>query len=158
MELNIKQVAPLLVISRRERLTVAQIPARSGPAIRSLFESMKRLGIQQAGGGILYIYRGSCNGDPAVEFDLDFCLPIQPVPEPGVVTEPPIEMAQTPPFRCVAGDYVGPMSGIGQAWMNLVRHVRASGHKPTDQSREIYKKWVDFDAADNVTELQQGIA
>jgi len=156
MQIDTKQVPPLLVLSRRERLIIPQIPARSGPAIQSLIESLKRFGIGPAAGGMIYVYHG-CNGDPAVEFDLEICLPLPSGVDFGLRPEPPIELKTTTPFRCLAVDYVGPMSGIGQAWMKLVQHVRDGGYKPTDESREIYKKWVSFDAADNVTELQQGI-
>ena len=156
MDIAIKQVPPIAVISRRDRLTIPQIPAHSAPAIHSLFESLKRLGIRPAGEDIIYIYHG-CNGDPAVEFDLEIGLPIPSGPSASVQPEPPVELKTTTLFRCVAVDYVGPMTGIGQAWMKLVQHIRDTRQKPTDQSREIYKKWVSFDATDNVTELQQGI-
>jgi len=156
MAFAIKQEAPLPVISRRDRLTIPQIPARSGPAIQSLIESLKRLGIHPAGRDMIYVYHG-CNGDPAVEFELEICLPVPSSLDPNLRPEPPVELKTTAPFRCVAVDYVGPMSGIGQAWMKLVRHIRDAGYKPTDESREIYKKWVGFDATENVTELQQGI-
>ena len=156
MEFTTKQIAPLFVISRRDRLTIPRIPAHSGPAIHSLIESLKRLGIHPAGGHMIYIYHG-CNGDPAVEFDLEICLPMPSGPDPTLRLEAPIELKTTSPFRCVAREYVGPMTGIGQAWMMLLEHVRAAGHKPTDESREVYKKWVGFDAADNETELQQGV-
>jgi effector-binding domain-containing protein len=106
---------------------------------------------------MIYVYRG-CNGDPAVEFDLDICLAVPSDLIADFQLQPPTELKTTAPFKCLAVDYVGPMSGIGQAWMKLVQHVRDGGYKPTEESREIYKKWVSFDSADNVTELQQGIA
>jgi len=155
MEFETKQVPPLPVLSRRERLTIPQIPARSGPAIHSLIESLKQLGIQAAG-SMIYVYHG-CNGNPAVEFDLEICLPVPTDLDPSLAPEPPIKLKTTTPFRCLTLDYVGPMSGIGQAWMKLLQPIRDGGYKPTDESREIYKKWVSFDSADNVTELQQGI-
>jgi len=68
-----------------------------------------------------------------------------------------MELKSTAAFKCVATDFVGPMTKIGESWMNFVQSIRAAGHKPTDQSREIYKKWIAFDSADNITELQQGV-
>ena len=154
MEPPIKQIPAIPVISRTDRLTIPQIPAHSGPAVQSLIESLKQLGIPPIAGDMIYVYHG-CNGDPTQEFDLEICLP---VPSGlNLRLERPIELKTTTPFRCVSVDYVGPMSGFGAAWMNLVRWVSAAGHKPTGQSREIYKKWVSFNAPDNVTELQQGI-
>ena len=90
----------------------------------------------------VYIYHG-CDGDPASEFDLEICLPMPAALAARV--QRPIELKSTPPFQCFAAEYVGPMSGIGKAWMELVQEVKASGRRPTEQSREIYKKWVGFD-------------
>ena len=119
-------------------------------------EASNKLGIHAAGGDMFYVYHG-CNGDPAVEFDLEICLPISTGLEPHVQPDPPIRLRTTTPFKCLAVDYVGPMSGIGSAWMGLIQGVRDGGHKPIDQSREVYKKWIAFDSPDNITELQQGI-
>jgi effector-binding domain-containing protein len=154
MQSQFKQIPPIPVIARRDRLTIPQISAHSGPAIQSLIETLNRLGVSPAGGAMIYVYHG-CNGDPAIEFDLEICLPV----DAGLAArvKPPIELKSTSPFQCMAVDYVGPMSGIGRAWMELVQAVRAAGRQPTEQSREIYKKWVGFDSAENVTELQQGI-
>jgi hypothetical protein len=68
-----------------------------------------------------------------------------------------MQLKSTPPFKCIATDYVGPMTPIGESWTEFVSSLFTAGHKPTDQSREIYKKWIAFDSPDNVTELQQGV-
>lgn len=154
MQTQIKQIPPIPVISRRDRLTIPQIPAHSGPAVQSLLETLKRVGISPTSGPMIYVYHG-CNGDPAVEFDLEICLPV--TAGLAAQVEPPIELKTTSPFQCMAADYVGPMSGIGRAWMELVQAVTAAGRQPTEQSREVYKKWVGFNSAENVTELQQGV-
>jgi effector-binding domain-containing protein len=154
MQPQLKQIPAVPVISHRDRLTIPQIPSHSGPAIQSLIETLNRLGVSPAGGAMIYIYHG-CDGNPATEFDLEICLPV-----PTGLTarvELPIELKSTLPFQCIAADYVGPMSGIGRAWMELVQEIKSSGRQPTEQSREVYKKWVGFDSAENVTELQQGI-
>lgn len=155
MEPQIKLMPPVEVISRRDRLTIPQIPAHSGPAIQSLIEALDRMNVSPTGGDMIYVYHG-CNGDPALPFDLEIALPVPP----GTATrlDSPLKLNTLPEFRCLATDYVGPMTGIGQAWMRLVGAVRAAGHQPTDESREVYKKWVGFNSPKNVTELQQGIA
>ena len=155
MEPKIKQVPAIPVISRRDRLTTPQIPAHSGPAIHSLIDTLKRLGIEPAGNEIIYVYHG-CTGDPAQPFDLQICLPVVAVSD--VRPDVPVTFTTLAPFRCVAGKYVGSMTGIGPAWMKMCSFIREDGHKPTSESREVYIKWVDFDSAENVTELQQGIA
>ena len=155
MQPQIKHVPEVRVISRRDRVIIPQIPAHSGPAVKSLIEALKTLNVAPGHGGMIYIYHG-CTGDPAAEFDLEIALPV-----PGGVSGrpvPPAELKTAPAFRCMAVDYVGPMSGIGGAWMQLIQTVRAAGHRPSEESREVYKKWVGFDSSENVTELQQGIA
>ena len=69
-----KQVAPVRVLSRRDRVTIPQIPAHSGPAIDSLFEVLKRHNVKPAG-GLIYIYHG-CDGTPTTPFDLEICVPV----------------------------------------------------------------------------------
>ena len=154
MDIQLKHIPAFSVIAWRQRLSIPQIPAHSGPAIHRLFESLKRNGAKPAGSDIIYVYKG-CNGDPTVEFDLEICLPV----DSGLILEPeaPMELTTISPFQCAAMEYAGPMSTIGQAWMNVVRWIREKGHTPTSQSREIYKKWISADSPENVTELQQGI-
>ena len=155
MQPQIKHVPELPVIARRDRVTIPQIPAHSGPAVKSLMDTLKALNVGPGHGDMIYIYHG-CTGDPAAEFDLEIALPV-----PGGLAArpmPPIELKTAPAFRCLAVDYAGPMTGIGAAWMRLIESARAAGHRPTEESREVYKKWVAFDSPENVTELQQGIA
>ena len=153
MKTEPKQVAPVHVLSRRDRLTIPQIPGHSGPAIDSLFEVLKRQNVKPAG-SLIYIYHG-CDGTPTTPFDLEICVPVPADAKftPGAQ----MELKSTSPFKCVATDYVGSMTGIGESWMKFVQSICAAGQKPTDQSREIYKKWIAFDSPDNVTELQQGV-
>ena len=154
MQPAMKQVVAIQVISRTDRLTIPRIPAHSGPAIHSLIEALERRGIAPLSGECIYVYHG-CNGDPSVEFDLEICLPVPPATAGSF--EVPVALKSLPPFKCVAVEYTGPMTGIGSAWMQLVQAVQSSGSRPTAESREVYKKWIEFDSPENVTELQQAI-
>ena len=148
-------IPPIPVISRRDRLTISQIPAHSGPAIQSLVDALNRLGVSPINGECIYLYHG-CDGNPATFFDLEICLPV-----PATLTADlpaPLQLLSTSTFQCLAIEYTGPLTGIGAAWMELVAAVRTAGLEPTDESREVYKKWVGFDSPENITELQQGIA
>jgi len=90
-----KQVPPICVLSRRDRVTIPQIPAHSGPAIDSLFEVLKRHNATPAG-SLLYIYH-DCNGDPTVPFDLEICVPVPP--DVKLTPTAPMELKSTPPFN-----------------------------------------------------------
>jgi effector-binding domain-containing protein len=155
MNATLKLVPATSVIARRDRLTIPQIPAHSGPAIQSLIEALQALNASPSGdGACIYVYH-DFDGDLQIPFDLEICLPVDPALRAAV--PPPTRLATLPPFRCLAADYVGGMPGIGAAWTQFVDRATAGGHKLTRVSREVYKKWVGFDSPENVTELQQGI-
>ena len=154
MDATLRLVPATAVIARRDRLTIPQIRAHSGPAIQSLVEALKGLNAASGDGPCIYIYH-DFEGDLNIPFDLEICLPVDPALRG--TPPPPITLTTLPPFRCMAGDYVGGMPGIGAAWQELFGRAMASGHRPTRQSREVYKNWVGFESPENVTELQQGI-
>ena len=155
MDATLKLVPETSVISRRDRLTIPQIPAHSRPAIQSLVEALKGLNASPSDGPCIFVFH-DFDGDPQASFDLEICLPVDPALR-GPVPTTPITLTTLPPFRCLAADYVGGMRGIGAAWKELVGGTITSGHKPTRESREVYKKWIGFDSPENLTELQQGI-
>jgi effector-binding domain-containing protein len=72
----------------------------------------------------------------------------------GAKTAHPFLVKEEPEWKCLSAIYKGSMEHITEAWDEMWKEVAARGLSATAESREIYRVWVDFDAADNVTELQ----
>jgi len=61
----------------------------------------------------------------------------------------------TQPVRCVSTSYKGSMLGIKQAWDAFIEATNRQKLEFAAENREVYLKWVDFDSAENETELQR---
>ncbi|MDJ0723230.1 MAG: GyrI-like domain-containing protein [Desulfobacterales bacterium] len=133
-------------------LTVAGIPAFADKTFEPLFQSAGENQLEIVGPTeFIYLNAG---GDPTKPFRLIIGLPVRaPQSSPDA-----FGFLETPPFECLSEDFAGPMQHIGRAWYDLFRQVQDAGYLPGNQGREVYKDWQAFDAEDNVTELQMGIA
>ena len=154
LRIAVKTIPSIRVLFRRDRLTIPQVPAHAGPAIDSLMAALRRADVPPAG-PVIFVYYG-IEADPTQEFDLDICVPL---PADAVIpVAAPIGCKALPAFECIAADYVGSMHEIGHAWREVADAWRSSGRPASGESREVYKQWIAFDSAENVTELQKGIA
>jgi effector-binding domain-containing protein len=66
----------------------------------------------------------------------------------------PFVVKTEPEWKCLSATYKGSMESITKAWGELFGLVKERGLDRTPESREIYHTWVDYDSAENVTELQ----
>lgn len=154
LDISVKTVPSVRVLFRRDRVTIPRVPAHAGPAIDSLMAALRRADIKPAG-PVIFVYYG-IEADPAQEFDLDICVPLPVGADISVAA--PMACKTLPDFECIAADYAGSMHEIGDAWRHVANAWRASGRPGSGVAREVYKKWIDFDSPENVTELQKGIA
>lgn len=74
--------------------------------------------------------------------------------KPGTRGRAPYRCRPEPAWSCLSALYQGPMPEILAAWEELFEAAAKRGLAVTDERREIYRKWVRFDARANVTELQ----
>jgi len=152
---EVKEVPATVFVASRHRATIPDVPRIAGDAnaVGAAEEAAEGAGLAIAGPST-FLYYGA-DGSPTTEFDLLIAFPI--------ASKPPVapaghEIVDSPSFRCLALDYVGPMSRIGEGYADLMRALRDQGLRPTWESREIYKVWKDYDSVENVTELQIGLA
>lgn len=154
LDIVVKTIYPIRVLFRRDRLTIPQVPAHAGPAIGSLMAALRQADVSPAG-PVIFVYYG-IESDPKQEFDLDICVPL---PADAVIpAAAPIGSKTLAAFECIAAEYVGSMHEISQAWRQVAHAWRASGRQASGESREVYKRWIDFESPENTTELQKGIA
>lgn len=155
MQAQIKDDPAAIFLASRHRTTIPQIAKIAGDenAPGKLIDAARAAGVEIAGPST-FIYYGA-DGSPTTEFDLLIAFPItsRPASAPSG-----FEIVDAPAFHCISVDYIGGMPDIHIGYKVLMDSIRDQHLQPTWEGREIYKNWVAYDSAENVTELQIGIA
>ncbi|NOT84508.1 MAG: hypothetical protein HOP02_06940 [Methylococcaceae bacterium] len=147
-----KIVPSTVYLASKKRLTLAEVPVYADVIIPHLMQACAPLGLVITG-PLEFLYDGS-DGVPETLFDLTIALPIQAMK----AVSSQFEYLTTPPFQCVYVEYSGSVYGIGAAWHDFFATVLKADLILTGQCREVYQHWVGHGSADNITELQIGIA
>jgi predicted transcriptional regulator YdeE len=146
-----KQVPAKTFYCAEKTLTIPEIPQFAEQVLEPLYKKAAVLDLDIAGPPEFVYFNSS--GDPKRPFHLVVGFPVADrKPSKGEFF-----FFETQPFHCAAVDYKGPMQGIRDAWKELVQEVLDKGFWPGNQGREVYKHWVSFESAENITELQMGI-
>lgn len=143
--------ATTYLVSSHHRATMAEIPHLAGSSLDPIAPAATAAGFKVTGPPVFFY--NNLGHDDTQPFDFAMGFPVT-----GDATAPaPYELVTKPAFKCFAADYIGGMPGIKEGWVALFAALKADGHQPGGEVREIYKKWVDFESDENVTELQAGI-
>ena len=146
-----KQVPAKLYYCAAKELTMSEIPEFAEQSLEWLYKSAESLQVLQ-GEPPEFLYFNASE-DPEKPMHMVIGIPARnPCPPEG-----DFFFMETLPFECISVDYKGVMSGIGQAWVDLVGQVLGEGYLLSNQGREIYREWISPDSEDNVTELQIGV-
>jgi hypothetical protein len=144
MEIHTTQAVPAL--SRRCRLTVAEIGARAETACAELHMQAQARGLS-VNGPPVFVARGMPQ-DAHTAFDIDFCLPVAG-----------IDLPLLPALHCARQVYQGPLAGLFvHGYRPLLQAMAEAGLRPSGESREVYHAWHGPDSAANRIEIQIGIA
>ncbi|PXF29254.1 hypothetical protein WH50_21795 [Pokkaliibacter plantistimulans] len=149
-QVELQEIPAFTGVALRKTMTLKQIADFAGEALPVIHDDMKRLDLHCAGPAV-FIYYGA-DGSADTEFEL---VVVQPVVAAGGALER-CEYYHASAFKCATLEYVGPMSGIGEGWHQLVAAVHAQGRHPSVECREVYDHWVALDSDENVTTLQMG--
>ncbi|BDI30090.1 hypothetical protein CCAX7_21410 [Capsulimonas corticalis] len=153
MSIEIKIVPAMVFLVSTHEITIPEIAKIAGevPWKMGVAAEEQSLAID---GPIQFLYDGA-DGTLDKIFTLRLALPLRE--RPAHEEDGPFVIYETPPFRCIATDYIGGMPGIQTGYQALKDKIGEQGLRPTWESREIYKHWVDYDSPENVTELQIGL-
>ena len=155
MQPKIKDQPPAIFLAVRYYTTISEIPKIAGdlnvPA--KVADAAERAGLEIVGPST-FIYFGA-EESPNAHFDLLIAVPVNAYP-PDIPDG--FEVLGTSRFHCLSVEYVGSMPNIQTAYRALRNAIHEQKLTPTFEAREIYKKWVDFDSEENITEIQIGIA
>jgi effector-binding domain-containing protein len=149
----VKEVpATIFVVSSHDDVTIPEIPTIARNEVDQMVEAIAAVGAEPVA-PVTFIYHGA-DGTPDTKFQLEIAFPLSTRPASPV---DPYDVKETPAFRCLATDYVGPMLDIMRGYALLFTELEEQGLAYTGESREIYRKWIGYESPDNVTELQIGV-
>ena len=149
--MQLKQVPAKLFYCAAKELTKPEIPEFAEQSLEKLYKSAESLQVLKGEPPEFLYFHGS--DDPQQPMYLVIGIPASSHCPP----EDDFFFMETLPFNCISVDYKGAMSGISQAWVDLVEKVLAEGYLLSNQGREIYREWISFESEDNLTELQTGV-
>lgn len=149
-----KTIAPFTGLTAAAELTVPQIPIFAEKASTDLMRlsDARRLPIVAAP---VFIYTGTGSGAQDT-FVLQIALPVANDTSTGELSD--THAVKTfDAFTCLSFDFHGSLHHIAQAYPIAMDALKTAGHTPMEQSREVYKRWIAYDSAENVTEIQLGL-
>ena len=146
-----KQIPSKMLFCAEKILTTPEIPQFAEAVLEPIYKQAEVMDLDIAGPPEFVYFNSS--GDPKRPFHLVVGFPVAE----SKPSNSDFFFFETQPFHCAAVDYKGPMQGIRDAWKALVQEVLDKDFWLGNQGREVYKQWVSFESAENITELQMGI-
>ena len=146
MDFTEKQIPALLLLSTSKKLSgIAEIPPYAQKTVPAVFAKARELELEIAGPEV-FIYHFHDQG-----MDLRIGVPVKAKRgDPGE-----FEFFTAAPVNVLSTVYSGSMKTIGKGWDDLNLEVKRRKVPCTNECREAYLVWKDFDSADNRTELQR---
>jgi len=154
-ELVVREVPGFTGLTAAADLTIPAIPTFAEKATTDLMRLADARGIPIVDAPV-FIYTGVGTGANDT-FRLRIALPV-PADTTLAGVDDQFAVIRYDPFQCAAFDFTGPMMHLGEAYPEAMNALKAAGHTPVEQSREVYKHWVAYDDPRNVVEVQLGIA
>lgn len=149
--MELKKVNPQKVFYHAEVTTMNDIKAVAEREIDNLCKEAEDLGLKESG-PLHFVYYGCCD-KPDTKFTLEIALVVdQEKPYNGKYRFKELEK-----LTCVTTTHHGDINKIGETYEMFMTEIYKSGKHVTDQSREVYHKWISPESPDNITEIQVGI-
>ena len=151
----VRDVPAFTGLTAAARLALPQIPIFAEQASTDLMRlaDAHRLPLVAAP---VFIYTGPGTGGHDL-VTLQIALPVPPEAEFSSPDER-YALKTFDAFHCLGFLYRGPITHLGDAYPIAMNELRARGHTPMEQSREVYQRWIAYDSPDNQVEIQFGIA
>lgn len=104
----------------------------------------------------MLVYQGNPHFDPAKPFKMEIGVILLDDAKPEDLPED-VKLRKTEPFKCATILYTGPVMQQGKAYEKLIPALRAAGHTPTGEEREMCLYWEGLESNNNVFMMQIGI-
>ncbi len=146
MDVAEKQIPALLLLSTSKKLSsVPEIPPYAQKTVPAVFAKARELNLELAGPEV-FIYHFHDQG-----MDLRIGVPVREKRgDPGE-----FEFFTAAAVNVISTVYAGSMNSICKGWDDLNLEVKRRNVPCTNECRESYLVWKDFDSADNRTDLQR---
>jgi len=117
-----------------------------------LKDQIKKMDLEVVG-PMEFIYF-DCTEDKNKEFTLEIALPIKEVK--GEIPSG-YSLVLHEPFNCIVHEHKGDVSDLFSVYDKIFSEMWNNSLRPTNQVREVYKKYFDPFSEDNITEIQVGL-
>jgi effector-binding domain-containing protein len=149
--MNVRSVDSQVVFSHAEETTLDQISVVANREVDNMYKEAERLGVKE-NGPMQFIYHG-CGEDPSAKFTLEIAMAVDQMKS----YSGKYQFKKLKGFSCATTMHYGDINKIGETYEKFMPEIYKNGKRLTDESREVYVKWVAPDSAENVTEIQVGI-
>ena len=149
--MEVKTVKPSTVFYHSEETTLEKIKEVAEREICKLCAEAEKIGLKEIA-PMQFVYHG-CDDKPDTKFTLDIAIVVDgEKPYTGKYKFKELEA-----FKCVSTIHKGNVDDLGQTYEQFMPELFKSGQQMTDQSREVYHKYIEQDSQENVTEIQIGV-
>lgn len=149
--MEVKNVESAKVFYHSEVTTLNGIHDVAVREIDAMCNEAENLGLKEIA-PMQFVYYG-CDDKPDTKFTLEIALVVEEEkPYSGKY-----KFKNLDGFKCVSTIHKGSLNKFGETYEKFMPELLKSGKQMTDQSREVYHKYVEQDSPDNVTEIQIGV-
>lgn len=150
--MEVKAVKPQKIFYYSEVTTMKDLQKVTKREIDTMYTEAGKLGLKETG-PMQFIYYG-CDDKMDTRFILEIAMAVdQEIPYKGKYKFKELEG-----FTCACAIHKGNINKIGETYEKFMPELVKSGKQMTDQSREVYHKWISTESSENITEIQIGIS
>lgn len=150
--MEIKVIAPRLVLSARRHITLAEV-GKEAAVVCPAMEADALKHNMTINGPWVFVYR-NLPQDSDTPCEIEFCLPVQSAED----YNGDHLLKTLAGATCATHLYEGPLDGLFGGYATLLQEAAAQNHRLSGDSREIYHCWQGPQAAGNRVELQFALA
>lgn len=149
--MKVKNVNPTKVFFHSEVTTLKKIHDVAMREIENMYAEAAKIELKEAS-PMQFVYFG-CDENPDTEFTLEIGM----VVEEEKPYDGKYKFKDLDGFKCVSTIHNGSINKIGETYEKFMPEVAKNGKRMTNQSREVFHKYIDQDSPENITEIQVGV-
>jgi len=149
--MDVKTVKPAKVFYHSEVTTLQGIHDVAVREIENLYAEAEKNGLKEIA-PMQFVYYG-CDDKPDTKFTLEIAIVVdEEKPYSGKY-----KFKDLDGFKCVSTIHKGNVNDLDKTYQKFMPELFKSGKKMTDESREVYHKYIQEDSPENITEIQIGV-
>lgn len=149
--MELKTHPPVTVLFSSHRVNLHQLAALAGTVVKELYSEALQNDVLVSG-PVYWIYHGM-DGKPDTIFTLEIAIPIQ-----GYFKSNKFSIKSLPAFRAIAHTHRGAWDELAGVYGQLLQHIDSERIPINEECRELYINVDLQQPANNITEVQMGVA